>query len=80
MSLFDEPLVMRSFYLPVWMAIRGNEVAAQFLGLAVESDQRDNRKHNEKRQNDDLRDEEWQLGLCRRQQCLQRRRLNHKRK
>ena len=54
------------------MAIRGNEGATQFLGLAVESDLRDNRKHNEKRQNDHLRDEEWQLGLYWRQQCLQR--------
>ncbi len=34
------------------MAIGGNEVVAQFLGLAVESDRRDNDKHNEKLQND----------------------------
>jgi len=43
------------------MAIRGNEVASQFLGPAVESDRRDNGKHNEKRQNDHLCHKKWQL-------------------
>jgi hypothetical protein len=38
----------------------------------VEAERRHNGKHNEKRQNDELRDKEGRLGLCRRQRLQER--------
>src|SRR5712691_2900676 len=40
--------------------------------LVVESDHCDNGKPNEKRQHDELRDQAWRLGLCRRQRLQER--------